>query len=516
MYEPAMTDATMNLKTESTFGLPASAKASVNKPAVDASGVIFDLAPVSLWLEDFSGVKALFEAWRRAGVTSLHDHLTGHPARVKECASRIRVLQVNRKTLDLYGATGLDHLVANLDRVFRDDMLATLIDELVQLWEGKTEFASNTANYTLDGDRLDIHLKASILPGHEENWTRVLLAIEDITDREAARRKLVGSESYARGLFEHSPVSLWVEDFSGVKKLIDEIRSQGISDLRVFTDVHEEFVQRCISEIRIIDVNRHTLELFGAPDKASLLDSLPTIMRDEMEPCFREQLIDLWNGKLFQQREVVNYTLDGTKLNLLLQFSVFPEREHDWSLVQVALTDITARKKAEAYLEYLGSHDALTKLCNRTFFADELNRLERKGTAPVTIIMVDLNGLKAANDELGHAAGDALLRRAGEVLNSFVDKPGRAARIGGDEFALILPGVEHADGKAMMKVILDLVVINNEFYTDLPLSLSMGLATSQPGERLEAVVKRADLAMLEAKREHYARQASERRQLAAG
>ncbi len=45
------------------------------------------------------------------------------------------------------------------------------------------------------------------------------------------------------------------------------------------------------------------------------------IMRDEMAPCFREQLIDLWDGKLFQQREVVNYALDGTKLNLLLQFS---------------------------------------------------------------------------------------------------------------------------------------------------------------------------------------------------
>ncbi len=74
---------------------------------------------------------------------------------------------------------------------------------------------------------------------------------------------LVGSENYARGLFEHSPVSLWAEDFSGVKKLIDEIRAQGITDLRVFTDVHEEFVQRCMSEIRIIDVNRHTLELFG-------------------------------------------------------------------------------------------------------------------------------------------------------------------------------------------------------------------------------------------------------------
>ena len=481
----------------------------------EATGGIFDLAPVSLWLEDYSGVKALFEEWRAAGVTSLRDHLTGHPERVRQCASRIRLLQVNRKTLSLFGARDFDHLVSNLDRVFRDDMLTSHIEELVQLWDGKTEFTSNAVNYTLPGDRLDIQLKATILPGYEDSWTRVLLAIEDVTTREDARRRLVGSENYARGLFAHSPVSLWVEDFSGVKRLIDEIRGRGITDLRVFTDVHEEFVQRCISEIRIIDINQHTLDLFGAPDKATLLRSLPSVMRDEMEPCFREQLIDLWDGKLFQQREVVNYTLDGTKLNLLLQFSVFPDRENDWSLVQVALTDITARKKAEAYLEYLGSHDPLTKLCNRSFFVDEMNRIERKGPWPVTIIMADLNGLKAANDELGHAAGDALLRRAGEVLNSIVEKPSRVARIGGDEFAVIMPGVDRPEGEAMMKVILDLVAINNEFYTDTPLSLSMGIATSQAGERLEAVVKRADLAMLEAKREHYIQEPA-RRALSAG
>jgi diguanylate cyclase (GGDEF)-like protein len=489
---------------------------AARSPAPEASGGIFDLAPVSLWIEDYSGVKAVFDGWRKDGVTSLRGHLTGHPERVKECAGRIRLLQVNRKTLTLFGATDFDHLVANLDKVFRDEMLTSHIEELAQLWDGKTSFANNGVNYSIAGDRVDIQLKGTILPGHEHDWSRVLIAIEDVTDRETARRRLVGSENYARGLFDHSPVSLWAEDFSGVKKLIDEIRAQGITDLRVFTDVHEEFVQRCISEIRIIDVNQHTLELFGAPDKATLLRSLPQVMRDEMEPCFREQLIDLWDGKLFQQREVVNYTLDGTKLNLLLQFSVFPDREHDWSLVQVALTDITARKKAEAYLEYLGSHDALTKLCNRSFFVDEMNRLERKGPWPVTIIMIDLNGLKAANDELGHAAGDSLLRRAGEVLNSLVEKPARVARIGGDEFAVMMPSVERAEGEAMMKIILDLVAINNEFYTDLPLSLSMGMATSQPGERLEAVVKRADLEMLAAKREHYAQNEPGRRVASAG
>ena len=235
---------------------------------------------------------------------------------------------------------------------------------------------THSVNYTLSGRRIEIDLKGIVLPGHEHDWSRVLVALEDVTARESARRALALSEQYARGLFEHSPVSLWVEDFSSIKRLMDEIRCRGITDLRVFTDVHPEFVTRCMSEIRVIDVNKHTLSLFGAPDKATLLSRLSDVFRDDMQEHFREQLIDLWQGKLLQQREVVNYALDGSVLHFHLQFSVLPGHEHDWSLVQVALTDITARKKAEAYLEYLGQHDVLTKLFNRSFYVDELNRLD--------------------------------------------------------------------------------------------------------------------------------------------
>ncbi len=465
---------------------------------------IFDRAPVSLWLEDYSALKRLFEDWRRAGVTSLRDHLREDPNRIKACSECIRVIKVNAKTLSLFEADSLPHLVENLGRIFRDDMLTTHIDEVAQLWDGKTEFFSDTVNYTLAGRRLDIQLRGSVLPGHEDDWSRVLIAIEDVTERETARRKLTGSETYARGLFEHSPVSLWVEDFSRVKRLLDEARDQGIQDFRVFTDVHPEFVTRCLSEIRVIDVNRHTLEMFTAPDKQTLLRRIADVFRDDMLIHFREQLIDLWDGKLFQQREVVNYTLEGTELHVHLQFSVLPGYEKTWSLVQVALTDITARRKAEAYLEFLGRHDPLTKLYNRSFYVEELNRLERKGPLPVTVIVADLNGLKAANDQLGHAAGDALLRRAGEVIKELVDKPCTAARIGGDEFAILMPGVDQQDGEAMMENIRQLVDINNQFYTAVTLSLSMGVATSRPGERLEAVVKRADLLMFESKRAHYA------------
>ena len=118
--------------------------------------------------------------------------------------------------------------------------------------------------------------------------------------------------------------------------------------------------------------------------------------------------------------------------------------------------------------------------------------------------MIDLNGLKAVNDQLGHAAGDDLLRRAGEVLSKAVDKPSHAARIGGDEFALLLPGTDERDGKTVMESIENLLEVNNQFYSGRPLSFSMGMATGQPGERLESVGKRADLIMYEAKRAYYA------------
>jgi diguanylate cyclase (GGDEF)-like protein len=281
------------------------------------------------------------------------------------------------------------------------------------------------------------------------------------------------------------------------------VRERGIVDFRTFTNVHPEFVERCMQEIHVLDVNQHTLRMFAAPTKAALLARLSEVFRDDMQQHFQEQLIDLWDGKLFHQREVLNYSLEGNEVHVHLQFSVFPGHEARWDLVLVALTDITARKKAEAYLEFLGKHDVLTKLKNRSFYIDEINRLERKGPFPVTAIAVDVNGLKAVNDQLGHAAGDALLRRAGEVLGKAVEKPFQAARIGGDEFMVLLPGADERDGEAVIESIRQLLEVNNQFYSGNPLCFAMGAATAHDGERLEPMLQRADAAMYAEKRAHY-------------
>lgn len=474
---------------------------------------MFELAPVSLWLEDFSGLARLFAQWRTEGVSDLRTWLRADRSRITQCTRELKVLRVNHRTLELFGARDEQALMSNLDKVFRDDMLEHHVEELVQLWSGALSYASQTVNYTLDGRRLDVNLQVRVLHGHEQDWGRVLLSLEDVSAREQARSKLQRSERYAQGLFEHSPVSLWVEDFSAVKRLIDEVRDQGIQDFRVFTDVHPEFVDRCMAEIRVVDVNSQTLTMFRAPDKPTLLKRLGDVFRDEMRRPFTEQLIDLWNGKLQQQRETVNYALDGEMLHVHLQFAVLPGHEHDWSLVQVSLTDITARKRAESYLEFLGKHDALTKLRNRSFFDDELNRLERKQIQPVALMVIDLNGLKQVNDERGHRAGDALLRRVGEVLAKASQPPATAARIGGDEFAVLIPGGDEHAAESFLATLHELVELNNQFHSGDPLRFSVGTAISQPGERLEAALHRADAQMYRQKKDFHAHENDRRKDL---
>lgn len=472
---------------------------------------MFDLAPVSLWLEDYSALQQLFAQWRAQGVTDLRRHLSADPARFAQCTACMQVLRVNQRTLELFAADNQAQLVERLGEVFRDDMHDQVANELEQLWNGSLGFFNQTVNYALDGRRLDVQIRARILPGHEATWSRLLLSLEDTTTQMENARQLLSSERYARDLFEHSPVSLWVEDFSAIRQLLEEVRAQGITDFKTFLKVHPEFVTRCMQEIRVIDVNQQTLKLFKAPSKAVLLNNVASVFRGEMHDSFAEQLQDLWEGKLFQEREVLNYALSGEIVHIHMQLAVLAEHRDTWGLVLLSLVDITARKKAEAYLEYLGKHDVLTQLRNRAFYVEELNRITRKGPWPTSVIAMDLNGLKTINDEYGHAAGDALLRRAGEVLAKAIDKPACAARIGGDEFMVLLPGLDERAAIAVQEHIASITELNNQFYPGQTLSLAFGIASCDAGDQLEAAVHRADQAMYAMKAQFYSERKGERR-----
>lgn len=467
---------------------------------------IFNISPIPLWLEDFSDIKKQLDTWRKQGVQDLRQYLFENPSLVAESTQKIKILNVNTRTLELYEARHFNHLCENLDQIFQQDMLNTHINELVELWEGKTHFSNTAVNYTLNGKRLDIQLRCTILPEYEHDWSQVLISTENITPYRDACRLEEKNRQLAESRFNFSPTSLWVEDFSSIKTRLDQLKKIGIEDFTTFLDVHPDFIQQCIKEIIITDVNQATLNLFCATDKATLLQNIHKVFSHEMTQTFRCQLLDLWNGKIHHQHEAVNYALDGSIRHVLLQFTVFPGFEDTWSTVQVALVDITARKKAENYLEYLGKHDVLTKLYNRTFYTEEINRLERSMQRPISCIFIDLNGLKEVNDLYGHDAGDELLRRMGNVLNQLIQNTQyTASRIGGDEFVVLLPNADEPSLKNCLDSLHELMYIDNQYNSTIPISLSLGHASSTLGERIEDTLKRADAAMYLQKKAYYMR-----------
>ena len=464
----------------------------------------FELSPFAMWLEDYSDIKKQFDIWREQGVQDLFSFLQEDESRILDCARKIKLLKVNSKTLELYQAKDFEHLCQNLHLVFKGDMTKSHIKELVALWNGETHFSNSAVNYTLTGDRLDIQLKGIVLPQHEHDLSLLLITTEDITPYTEACRLEEKSRHLAEARFMYSPTSLWVEDFSRIKTKLDNVRALGIEDFKTFLDVHSDFINECIKDIVVIDVNQATLDLFGAPNKDTLYKNMHKVFAQEMVKTFREQLIELWNGNIHHHREAINYALDGSIRHVLLQFSVFPDYQDDWGMIQVALTDITARKKAENYLEYLGKHDVLTKLYNRAFYTTEINRLERNMLRPVSCIFMDMNGLKEPNDTLGHDVGDNLLQRMGNILNQLVQQTlYSACRIGGDEFVVLLPGADEAALQNCLQSLQELLFVDNQFYSHQPLSLSTGYATNKDGERMEDMLKRADMIMYQEKRDYY-------------
>lgn len=349
------------------------------------------------------------------------------------------------------------------------------------------------------GQAIDILLSWRILPGSEQTWRQVLVAIEDITPRKQAERALLTSENRLRGLFDNSPISLWEEDYSQIKALFDRLCSEGVEDFEEYLEHHPETVAQCMSMMRVIAVNRKTLEIFKAASTADLLQNLDKVFRDEMGEHFRLELLNLWKGELSYETEGINYTLDGEPVYVHLHLSVYPGYEGTFERVLVALEDITARHKAEEYLRYLGTHDVMTGLYNRMYFQEELKRLGGGRQYPVSILVADLDWLKKVNDSLGHEAGDNLIRRAAEVLKAGFRQEDVVARIGGDEFAVIMPKTDATAAAEVVQRLAVLCRLNNKFYGPPLLEMSLGAATAEQGD-LEQAVRLADNAMYADKR----------------
>jgi len=195
--------------------------------------------------------------------------------------------------------------------------------------------------------------------------------------------------------------------------------------------------------------------------------------------------------------------LDGKEIDI--EVSAVPFSFRGKPAVQVIFRDIRERKLAEKKLEYMALYDPLTDLPNRTLFFDRLNQaiaLAKRNSYTFALMFLDLDGFKQVNDSMGHDIGDMLLKETARRLTDCLRKSDTVARMGGDEFTVILTRLEMA-GDAKIVAGKVIACMSNPFHLkgyDCSVTASIGISLypsdSSDGETL---FKYADTAMYRAK-----------------
>lgn len=207
----------------------------------------------------------------------------------------------------------------------------------------------------------------------------------------------------------------------------------------------------------------------------------------------------IWKGELTERGK------DGKIINVDAVMTPLDDASGKPSLFMLFLHDITERKSQYDVIWKMANHDRLTGLANRNFFLSMLDHTmsmsQRNGTLS-SLLYLDLDGFKAANDTFGHDIGDLILRETAEVLKANVRRSDFVARLGGDEFVCILSEVGNPQdsGEVASQIIRALHLMTNVGGKTVRIGASIGIAT-YPNDSMDAegLIKCADTAMYAAK-----------------
>lgn len=260
----------------------------------------------------------------------------------------------------------------------------------------------------------------------------------EILTRKKAEEKALESEERFKVLYKESPVSIAVHDIDS-GEIIDA------NDLAL-----KSFNCKSLAEYK----NRPSL----GKSPYSILEA-----KQWIDKASREGLqIFLWKSvrkvgeEFWEEVRLLPIEIDSKKRILAIS------------------ADITQRIEAEKKVEFLSFHDVLTGLYNRRFFEEEFKRLDVERNLPICIIIIDVNGLKLVNDAFGHAAGNSLLVSVANTLQNELRADEIVARIGGDEFAILLPNINAEEVHSIIKRLQK--NISKKKIETLPISVACGWA----------------------------------------
>ena len=330
-----------------------------------------------------------------------------------------------------------------------------------------------------DGDVRWVRDRAFPVEDDDGEVYRIVGIAQDVTEERKAREALRRAKEKFRGVFDISPVALIVADPGSGRR---------------------------------VEVNRAFTEVFGWERDDLIADGVDASDLWEDRERRRKVAARLRSGETVRNVEAPFRRRDGSCFDGLVSASVLDFGGETYWIT--AVQDISPMKEVERELEYQALHDQLTGLPNRTLFWDRVEhamaRAQRAGDL-IAVLFLDLDGFKRVNDDYGHGGGDDLLRQLAERLAAVVREQDTVARVGGDEYAVLVEDLESEErARDVAERLLD--QFRRPFRVggdEVPLEASCGIAfwrggdrdpeaeTPEPGQ----LVREADLAMYAAKEE---------------
>jgi diguanylate cyclase (GGDEF)-like protein/PAS domain S-box-containing protein len=332
-------------------------------------------------------------------------------------------------------------------------------------------------------------------------WAHVVIdAIHDESGRLIGFAKITRDVTERR---EHEQQLLRARDLA-------QAQSSRMSELSTFLDTIISNIPSCVIvedaiSREILMVNAKAEQLFGL--------SRSLLMHKRPHECMSAELSDYFNSLAdialrsegIHAREQLLLTASGERV-LHTRATTITGKDMRQNYVMLIVEDVTDQREADARIHHMAHHDNLTSLPNRILFRQKLSEALRNDTAQNQIsatLCLDLDNFKNVNDALGHQIGDDLLRAVAKRLRSVLRERDTLARIGGDEFAIVLPDIHNADEAATVaqRLIEAIQPPMNVEGHNLTVGLSVGIAlTTQAVNTPEHMLRCADMALYEAKR----------------
>jgi diguanylate cyclase (GGDEF)-like protein/PAS domain S-box-containing protein len=345
------------------------------------------------------------------------------------------------------------------DLFIKEEEKQGVIDTFKQL--KNKDYPNKSENYwlTKSGEEKLILWSNNVILNSENKIKYIVTAGMDITERKLQEEKLKEQKAYFEQLFNNSTEAIVLLD----------------------------------NRHRVIKVNKKFESLFGFKQSELLNKNIDDfILPEELLKSGKEYTENIKKGKKVEE-ESLRKTKNGDKINVHLQG--FPVKLENGQIGIYGLyRDITERKKKEKQIEYLSFHDEMTGLYNRRYFENELKRLSSSRQHPITIVIGDLDGLKKINDTYGHKKGDEYLVNTAEVLKRTARTEDVIARIGGDEFAMILPSTDYKEAESFcQRLQKNINQFNQERDLEKPLSISFGFEVMiDESNSLDKIFNKAD------------------------